>query len=1159
MKRKIFSKLLMVALVIAAVGSFVSCKDYDDDINNLQKQIDAKAAISELTALQSTLDSKIAAAQSAAHAAQATADAAATKTAVADLKTALEAAIADAKKAGTDAGTQAGQAITAANKAQETADGAAAAAKKADEDAKAALADALKTISETYATKAEAAAASTAAADAATAAAEAKAAIEKLGDTYFTIAEAEKLQEQVNNLKADLESAIDDKIDAKIKEVNNAVASVDAIWSAVTSVDLVASELADPNGTYVLNLQYGKEVSNVFGNKTEINAYAKSDDPKTFVKGDSIKAFNDYVIRVSPVNATVNASDIQLINSKGEEMTEFVDITVEKYNDLITRANETGLWRVTINLKDDVKAADVQKSVHWNKTNETAALYAIAINNTATASEGRFAVSQFDLKPVCKEYEPGADLDFDVNGVNVGIIKNRWNSNAAGTSFWVEAEDNTIERGKEYYELAWAGDPVVPAVDTLTAAGVANYAIDANDVRFGADLLPVAVGDDIVLSGFDPLQIAYYYVLYDLNNAIESAPSESNIWQKYNVSGLGEMKRAADKLTIKIDDATADGDVIGFRVYAVNYDGTLTDPDGKAFYVQYGKGQTISNSSTEVSFTAVVDDASAIDIAGDGTPDWTQLVVLDAMRSTADYNRTLNMQLNSVRFSDYPANTRLSASSGTLTFSAADYENQIIGAGNTVTVRFWILNSNRQVTTDASAVRYILTSADLAGIWVDGATLEATPDAPIYFYDDDHNGKKIGNLTLKVTKKMPAAPAFAWNTSREPVDGVLSIYPDPSNQGVAFAAAAPTWNTAAATNPAAFAEFAPAAYGTPAAGDNTMWRINATKLGTDWVTYDVVADADFSAVYDDLVPRRTTPINQDNTFVFGTTYPASLGYLYNATIPVALAGNNGPSCYYDAAAEAYLTDQDYYAPVADAQAITGIKFINKLSPSVQHYAFNSYSYRVGKTYDGVSPWDDTNSTLKTGSYFFVWGGVTTATASAAVAAGHLCKFSDAADYDNTDAITGNDDATRPQVVAADAADFFALLKSTNDANMAAGGTTTQLLTRATLSHANFDNWYLPLNADVTNARVYRFTVTAGNTVYYTATAYVAATGVVTFGEDAGVVPPAAKLAGKLNVYAVDVFGTNWNNNWNGVMAEANQAPIMSLDVAIYPNEVYVEY
>ena len=100
MKRKIFSKLLMVALVIAAVGSFVSCKDYDDDINNLQKQIDAKAALSELTALQSTLDGKIAAAQSAATAAQAKADAAATKTSVDELKKALETAIADATPPG---------------------------------------------------------------------------------------------------------------------------------------------------------------------------------------------------------------------------------------------------------------------------------------------------------------------------------------------------------------------------------------------------------------------------------------------------------------------------------------------------------------------------------------------------------------------------------------------------------------------------------------------------------------------------------------------------------------------------------------------------------------------------------------------------------------------------------------------------------------------------------------------------------------------------------------------------------------------------------------------------------------------------------------------------------------------------------------------------
>jgi hypothetical protein len=46
------------------------------------------------------------------------------------------------------------------------------------------------------------------------------------------------------------------------------------------------------------------------------------------------------------------------------------------------------------------------------------------------------------------------------------------------------------------------------------------------------------------------------------------------------------------KGTISIKDArSAKGDVIGFRVYAVNLDGTLYDPDGRAFYVKVGDPQ----------------------------------------------------------------------------------------------------------------------------------------------------------------------------------------------------------------------------------------------------------------------------------------------------------------------------------------------------------------------------------------------------------------------------------------------------------------------------------------------------------------------------------------------------------------------------------------
>ena len=39
MRKKFLSTLLMGALVTASMSTFTSCKDYDDDINNLQTQI----------------------------------------------------------------------------------------------------------------------------------------------------------------------------------------------------------------------------------------------------------------------------------------------------------------------------------------------------------------------------------------------------------------------------------------------------------------------------------------------------------------------------------------------------------------------------------------------------------------------------------------------------------------------------------------------------------------------------------------------------------------------------------------------------------------------------------------------------------------------------------------------------------------------------------------------------------------------------------------------------------------------------------------------------------------------------------------------------------------------------------------------------------------
>lgn len=48
-------------------------------------------------------------------------------------------------------------------------------------------------------------------------------------------------------------------------------------------------------------------------------------------------------------------------------------------------------------------------------------------------------------------------------------------------------------------------------------------------------------------------------------------------------------------LEITINGDNIIDDIIGFRVYAVNYDGTLVDPDGKAFYVKLGKSCYMGN------------------------------------------------------------------------------------------------------------------------------------------------------------------------------------------------------------------------------------------------------------------------------------------------------------------------------------------------------------------------------------------------------------------------------------------------------------------------------------------------------------------------------------------------------------------------------------
>ena len=108
MNKKLISALFVGALLLGSTSALTSCKDYDDDINSLQSQIDKAALQSSVDALKTDLASATATAsaakttaESALAKAQAANDAVATKAAQADLTaavariTALETAMKD--------------------------------------------------------------------------------------------------------------------------------------------------------------------------------------------------------------------------------------------------------------------------------------------------------------------------------------------------------------------------------------------------------------------------------------------------------------------------------------------------------------------------------------------------------------------------------------------------------------------------------------------------------------------------------------------------------------------------------------------------------------------------------------------------------------------------------------------------------------------------------------------------------------------------------------------------------------------------------------------------------------------------------------------------------------------------------------------------------
>ena len=683
MKRKYLSALLMGTLTVASVSTFTSCKDYDDDISNLQEQIDKlatadqlKQKVEELQALISSNKSDITSLQTelakktTLEEVKAVLADYATKQYVNDADKTLQDAI-DALKTGDIA------------KLKEDVVKAQAAADKAAKDAEAANAEIVKTL-KTLATKTEL----KDAADAAQTAIEAlesknaedlKKAQDAITETLKsyatksdveegdqktleslaeTIQKASEAWTQADKNKQDIADALkllgegyskentvaaaieaikgqigtpnkelgtlDSRLGA-IESVLNGVKDDDTKLGLATKVTNIETQLKDIIGQYstmvtdvqlfkfalpnrtgfdrTLNFAQVEELDNVFP------AEGVADGKFTFTKGNYHIGEDSLLVRVSPVDAELTKSNVSLLNSQGKELDDLVEVTdVHRYNKLLlgnTRAADndakSGLWVVKFKAKEvgeKFKAA-VEAKDENDKT--CSVLYSVAVKNTynntsdkAEDNKTRRVTSEYAVD--LNTYKAQHVWDFSVNGISVANIHNRWSETEAGNStlgipeyVWKNEAATTV--------ITENADP-----DKINAVNrPAGWEHAAKDNRQPSTILAVEKGKNITID-FTNTNIAKnvkgFYVTLDEKFAQESAPSELNAWNSYTYENVGYKGKPAklftgNKGTIKIQDmGNVKGDVIGFRVYAVNYDGTLTDPDGRAFYVAVGDVKT---------------------------------------------------------------------------------------------------------------------------------------------------------------------------------------------------------------------------------------------------------------------------------------------------------------------------------------------------------------------------------------------------------------------------------------------------------------------------------------------------------------------------------------------------------------------------------------
>ena len=663
MKRKYLSALLMGVLTLSSVSTFTSCKDYDDDISNLQGQIDKLATadqlsqkVAELQALISSNKSDITSLQAKladkttldevkavladyatkqyvndadktlqdAIDALKTGDIAKLKEDVVKAQAAADKAAADAEKANADivetlktlvTKTELKDAADAAQKAIEALE-----SKNAEDLKKAqeAITETLKNYAEEGDKKTLESLAETIknASDALTQANTNKQAIadalDILGKGYSkenTVAAAiEAIKGQIGTPNKEL-GTLDSRL-AAIESVLNGVKDDDTKLGLATKVTNIENKLKDIIGEYTtmvtevslvgsyhLDTNEGREWNDILNGKADLEfmsdnvaadltfgkgqkdntgaVVAEASNQQTYKKGTPFNNETSIVVRVNPTNAELTKNTtIKLVDSKGRDLSDVLELgTPERFNTLLSRASAaSGLWTIPVKVKAGVATDKIEQKVGGTGADkDNHVLYAVAIKNTATEKDAqdRYVTSTYDLT-----VQKPAKFTAATSLKDVKI----WSETTMGYDHAI-----TLDQNKK------------------TTSDLGGTEVSAkNNEKINIDF-----------SAYKD-QIQYFYVVRDDNHADDiSGTSAINAWKSYKYTGLGQVVKADEGGVITVDVNNGKvGDEIGFRIFAVNYNGVLVPTTGDSFVVYVGDEQNKASVAGNINVTKVNNNAT---------------------------------------------------------------------------------------------------------------------------------------------------------------------------------------------------------------------------------------------------------------------------------------------------------------------------------------------------------------------------------------------------------------------------------------------------------------------------------------------------------------------------------------------------------------------